>query len=65
MTPEQIAVFDPAHDALNRMRRAAARGTGCHLTADMIASLALTFLGQAWEEDDPRNITKEDSHADA
>lgn len=47
--------LDGAHDALNKMRRASARGTGCHLTADEIASLSLTFIGQAWEDDDPRD----------
>lgn len=42
-----------AHDALDRMRRAHQRGTGCHLTAEMIAALGVTFLGQAWSEDRP------------
>ena len=48
------ACFDGAHDALNRMRRAQVRGTGCHLTADMIQSLYISFLGEVWGEDDPR-----------
>jgi hypothetical protein len=43
-----------AHDALNRMRRAHERGTGCHLTAEMVASLGLSFLGETWSDDDPR-----------
>jgi hypothetical protein len=43
-----------AQDALNRMRRAHDRGTGCHLTAEMIAGLGTTFLAQTWEEEDPR-----------
>lgn len=43
-----------AHDALNRMRRAHDRGTGCHLTADMIRSLGVTLIGQMWGEEDPR-----------
>lgn len=43
-----------AQDALNRMRKAADRGTGCHLTAGMIASLNLTKIGQYWSEEDPR-----------
>lgn len=46
--------FSPAHDALNRMRRAFERSTGCHLTADMIESLSVTVIGQMWNEDDPR-----------
>ena len=44
-----------AHDALNRMARASRRGTGCHLTADMIAALERTFLGEVWSEEDPRD----------
>lgn len=50
--------FDPAQDALNRMRRAHERGTGCRLTADMIRSLYLSFIGQMWEQDDPREDSK-------
>lgn len=46
--------FSPAHDALDRMRRAAERGTGCHLTAEMIQSLAVSSIGQMWNEADPR-----------
>ena len=34
--------LDDAQDALNRMRRASHRGTGCHLTKEMIDSLSLT-----------------------
>ncbi len=44
----------PAHDALNRMRRASERGTGCHLTAEMIEALDRTIVGQMWQEPDPR-----------
>ncbi len=43
-----------AHDALNRMRRASSRGTGCHLTREMLESLCVTAIGQMWMEDDPR-----------
>jgi hypothetical protein len=46
--------WSAAHDALNRMRRASVRRSGCHLTAEMIASLAGTIIGQMWLEDDPR-----------
>lgn len=46
--------LDGAQDALNRMRRAADRGTGCHLTAAMIESLGLTSIGEMWEQADPR-----------
>ena len=44
-----------AHDALNRMRRAAERGTGCHLTAEMVQALSVTVIGSMWVEPDPRN----------
>jgi hypothetical protein len=46
--------LDPAQDALNRMRRAYVRRTGCYLTAEMIASLGVTMLGETWAEPDPR-----------
>lgn len=46
--------LNEAQNALNRLRRAHRRGTGCHLTAEMISSLALTLIGQIWDEDDPR-----------
>jgi hypothetical protein len=42
-----------AHDALDRMRRAHERGTGCHLTADMVFGLSVTFLGETWAGDRP------------
>lgn len=47
-----------AEDALNRMRRASHRGTGCYLTADMIKGLSRTFIAETWEEDDPREEDK-------
>lgn len=47
--------FDEAHDALERMRRAFERGTGCHLTASMINCLSVTVIGSMWNEDDPRD----------
>ena len=43
-----------AQDALNRMRRAFHRGTGCRLDAAMIRCLSLTSIGEMWEEPDPR-----------
>lgn len=39
-----------ARAALARMRLAHKRGTGCYLSAEMIQCLALTFLGEAWED---------------
>ena len=44
-----------AHDALNRMKRANQRGTGCHLTAEMIEALSITFMGELWFSEDPRD----------
>lgn len=44
----------PAQNALNKMARAEKRGTGCHLTAEEIRSLAITFIGEVWMEPDPR-----------
>lgn len=46
--------MDEAQNALNRMRRAHNRKTGCYLTPEMIAGLALTTIGQMWGEPDPR-----------
>ena len=43
-----------AHDALDRMRLAAERGTGCRLTATMIQALSVTSIGQLWNDADPR-----------
>ena len=48
------ACFDGAQDALNRMKRAHQRGTGCHLTARMLQSLYVSFMGEMWGDDDPR-----------
>ena len=48
------ACFDGAQDALNRMKRAHQRGTGCHLTARMLQSLYVSFMGEMWGADDPR-----------
>lgn len=42
-------------DALNRMKRAAQRGTGCHLTAEMIRELSVGLLGEIWSAPDPRD----------
>lgn len=44
-----------AQDALNRMRRAHDRGTGCYLTSAMIKSLSLTVFAEVWEQADPRH----------
>lgn len=46
-------VFRGAHDALDRMKRADERGTGCRLTAEMIQSLSVTMIGQMWLEERP------------
>ena len=54
MTYQSDGWDDAAHDALNRMKRAADRGTGCHLTAEMIACLKVTKIGSYWEDPDPR-----------
>lgn len=45
----------PAHDALNRMRCAAERGTGCRLTTEIADGLSRTIVGQVWMEPDPRD----------
>lgn len=48
--------FGVAHDALNRMKRASDRGTGCYLTAEMIERLSVTFMGELWSSPDPRKV---------
>lgn len=50
--------LDGAQDALNRMARAYERGTGCHLTAEMIRSLGLTRIAEIWSTEDPRANSK-------
>lgn len=57
---EHTETFVPTHDALNRMRRAYERGTGCHLTAEMIQNLSVSIVGQIWNETDPRDETETD-----
>ena len=39
-------------EALRRMRRASERGTGCHLTADMIQALSTSTIAEWWENVD-------------
>jgi len=61
------ADLDLAHDALNRMKRAHERGTGCHLTWEMVAALSVSIIGQMWCEPDPRDdlsppLSKAPSH---
>lgn len=53
--------FDQAHAALNRMRRAHLRGTGCHLSAEMVEALSVTLIGELWEQQDPRKAEGEQS----
>jgi hypothetical protein len=47
---------DSVNDALNRMKRAQRRGTGCHLTVEMVRALGCTLLAEVWGEDDPRSV---------
>jgi hypothetical protein len=50
----------PAQDALDRMERAYRRGTGCHLTADMIESLGVTLIGEIWSAERPEEPKEHD-----
>lgn len=45
---------DIIEDALNKLRRAAKRGTGCRLTAEEIHHLNVTAFGETWSQPDPR-----------
>ena len=49
---------EAAQDALDRMRRAHQRGSGCYLTAEMIQSLALTSIGEVWSDERPKLQTR-------
>jgi hypothetical protein len=60
MTDRQRKVSDGAHDALNRMKRAYDRHTGCYLTPQMIDSLGVTVIGSIWDEPDPRKEQSDD-----
>lgn len=54
MSTKVCDALDGAQNALNRMKRAYERGTGCHLTKEMIASLGVTRVAEWWEQEDPR-----------
>lgn len=43
-------VAETAKRALRKMRRAYERGTGCRISADEIACLNTTIVGQLWSE---------------
>jgi len=55
-----VSGLDEAQDALDRMKRAYQRGTGCHLTAEMIAALNCSIVGQMWDEERPATIGQQD-----
>lgn len=63
MTPVQITEDrlrerdDIIQDALNRLYRAARKGTGCRLSAEEIHYLNTTTFGDAWNQPDPRKET--------
>ncbi|MBP2301523.1 hypothetical protein [Azospirillum picis] len=61
--PNPTAATDLAQDALNRLRRADARGTGCHLTAEMVQALSVTNIGEIWNQPDPRDETEDQAMA--
>lgn len=50
MTRVHGKALSPAHDAFNRLQRAAKCRTGCYLTAEMVGSLSLTIIGQLWND---------------
>lgn len=54
IAPQGGPELDGAQDAINRMGRAHQRGTGCHLTAEMVRSLSLTIVAEWWNDHDPR-----------
>lgn len=41
---------EDVHAALKRIKRAVNRGTGCHLTADMVSALSVTSIATSWNE---------------
>tara|TARA_Y100001960_G_C14101250_1_gene553017 strand:+ start:130 stop:309 length:180 start_codon:yes stop_codon:yes gene_type:complete len=55
---EDQSHFDDAQNALNKMKRAYQKGTGTRLTKEEIDSLAVSVIGQIWNEPDPRNEDK-------
>lgn len=54
MKSEHPPELDGAQNVLNRMKRNYDKGIGIRISADELASLALTSIGEMWEEDDPR-----------
>ena len=53
MADESTHFADTANDALDRLKRAYDRNTGCHLSRDMVAALGLTFLAETWNQERP------------
>jgi hypothetical protein len=51
---------EAAQDALDRLHRAHQRGSGCYLTAEMVQSLAVTFLGQVWSDERPKSPNRDE-----
>lgn len=43
--------------ALRRMRRASERGTGCHLTAEMIQAFSSSTLAEWWSNVDDKGYS--------
>lgn len=50
---EEVFEFALAQQALDRMKRAYERGTGCLLTREMIQELNLTVIGEMWAQENP------------
>lgn len=61
LTEESLDAQRVAHEAFDRMRRARDRGTGCHLTADMIFALNTTFLGEVMSDTSHVSALKDQS----
>lgn len=59
MKAKPLTAADNFQDAINRLNRSYKRGTGCHLTAEMVFALGLKD-GAEWDCPDPRYVKTED-----
>lgn len=50
--------FNKVQDLLNRMKQAHHKGRGIRISAEELAELSATFLGELWDQPDPRDLTR-------
>jgi len=51
-------VLNETQNVLNRMKKAYEKGYGIRISAEELKELSLTFIGEIWNEPDPRKKVK-------